>query len=268
MLAFFIRINNMSTALITGASKGIGKTIAEELARRKINLLLVARSGDLLNEIGKDLSNKYGIKVDWLSLDLADRAAARKIFEWAADKHTDLNILVNNVGYGLSGPFERYPIEEYLDLMHVNMNLTVELCSLVLPLFRNQTKSYILNIASSAAFQAVPGLNVYAASKAFIRSFSRGLRYELRKTPISVTVVCPGSTATNFASRAQVGPKALKAAKTYNTSPEKVGKMAVNAMFSRRSEVTTGFINKVLKFFVWLMPRKLSEKTAAGIYEV
>ncbi|MEP7371975.1 MAG: SDR family oxidoreductase [Chitinophagaceae bacterium] len=258
----------MSVALITGASKGIGKAIAEELAKRKIDVLLVARSGDLLKELTFSLSVTYSVNADYLVTDLTEPDAAKKIFAWCKEKNYRVNMLINNAGYGLSGNFENYPLQDHLDVMTVNMTVTVELCYLFLPSLIYQPQSYILNIASQAAFQAVPGLNVYSASKAFLRSFSRALRYELRKTNVSVTVIYPGSTDTDFARRANVGPAAQKAAKRLNMPAGKVASIAINAMFARKAETTAGIINKIGKFFVWLLPKKWSEKTAGSIYGV
>lgn len=256
----------MSYALITGASKGIGKAIAEELASRKINLLLVARSGSLLQAIAKELANRFGVHTDCLAIDLSSPAAPEQIAAWLEEKGYPVHILVNNAGYGLSGAFSSYTAKEYRDMMHVNMNVPVELTALLIPELKKHSKSYILNIGSSAAYQAVPGLTVYAASKSFIVNFSRGLQYELRNTPVSVTAVSPGGTNTDFASRAQVSSKAVKAGEKLNMSSAAVAKMAVNAMFARKTELVTGFVNQLGAFLVWLLPKKLTEKTAAGIY--
>ena len=256
----------MPYALITGASKGIGKAIAEELAARKIDILLIARSEGLLKEIATALSAKYGIKTDCLAIDLTATDASEQILAWTTKQNYDINILVNNAGYGLSGAFDNYTANEHKDMMQVNMMVPVTLSKLLIPELKKHPKSYILNIASSAAYQAVPGLTVYAASKSFLLSFSRGLKYELRKTNISVTAVSPGGTDTDFANRAKVGAKAVKAGEKLNMTPSAVAKLAVNAMFSGKTELITGLVNKVGAFFVWLLPKKLTETTAAGIY--
>lgn len=258
----------MSTALITGASKGIGKAIAEILASKKINLLLVARSEDLLKEHAAYLRSTFNVEVNYLVVDLSQTNAVDKIFDWCTNEKKEINILVNNAGYGLSGTFEKYSIEEYLEMMKVNMNVPVQLAYTFLPMLRRQTRSYILNIASTAAYQSVPGLNVYAATKAFILNFSRGLRYELRKSNISVTVISPGATDTDFPNRASIGEKATKAAEKLNMQPGAVAAIAVNAMFNRRTEVIAGFMNKLTSFFVWLLPKQIAEKIAANIYEL
>jgi short-subunit dehydrogenase len=257
----------MSYALITGASKGIGKAIAGELAIRKVNLLLIARSGDALRELAEELAGNYSVQVHWLAADLADAQAPEQIIRWIEENRYPVNILVNNAGYGLSGPFEKYGAQEYADMLRVNVQAPMELTALLLPQLKQFPKSYILNIASSAAYQAVPGLAAYSASKSFMLNFTRGLRYELRKTAVSVTAVSPGATDTGFAARASiVHEKAVKAAERFNMTPRKVAVLAVNAMYAGKAEVITGFVNKLAAFFVWLLPKSLSEKTAAGLY--
>jgi short-subunit dehydrogenase len=258
----------MQYALITGASKGIGRAIAEELASRGHHVLLVARSGSLLREVADQLAEKYKIQADCLAIDLSDTNAPLQVISWIREKGYDINILVNNAGYGLSGNFEQYSIEDHRAMMQVNMSVPLELTGMLLPDLKKQTRGYILNIASAAAYQAVPGLTAYAATKSFLLSFSRGLQYELRKTNVSVTVVSPGGTDTDFANRAKVAGKAVKAGEKLNMTPNAVAKLAVNAMFARKTEIIAGFINKLGAFFVWLLPKKLAEKTAAGLYEI
>lgn len=257
----------MSVALITGASKGIGKAITEILANKKINVLLVARSENLLQQQVSYLSSTYQIEADYLAIDLATEGASQKIIDWCTEKKYSINILVNNAGYGLSGAFEKYSLQENRDMMQVNMNTPVELCNLLIPYLSEQPKAYILNIASSAAYQAVPGMSIYAATKSFLLSFSRGLRYELRNSSISVTAVCPGATDTDFPDRAKVGEKARRAATRVNMTPEDVAGIAIKAMFDKKSEVVAGTINKASVFMAWLLPKKWVEKIAAGIYE-
>ena len=258
----------MSYALVTGASKGIGKAIAEELAQRNCNLLLVARSESLLQQMAKELSIKYSVQVNYLANDLSIIQAPDQIQNWISENNYEINILVNNAGYGLSGPFENNTTKDYSDMMQVNMNVPVTLTHLLLPRLRKQPKSYILNIVSSAAYQAVPGLTVYAASKSFMLSFSRGLQYELRNSTVSVTAVSPGGTSTDFASRANLGDKAVKAGEKLNMTPGAVARIAVDAMYARKTETITGFINKLGAALVWLLPKKLAEKTASGIYNI
>ncbi len=256
----------MKYALITGASKGIGKAMAEILAAKKTNLLLIARSSDLLETLANKLKSTYQIETDWLSVDFTEDGAATKIYQWCIDKNYSIDILINNAGYGLSGKFEGYTAKEHTDMMQVNMNVLVALCSLFLPELKNAPKGHILNIASSAAYQAVPGLSLYAASKSFVLSFSRGLQYELRHTNVRVTTICPGGTETDFANRANLNEKARKAGTKLNMTAEKVAHLALDAMFAGKTEKITGFVNQIGAALVWLLPKKLVEKTAAGIY--
>jgi short-subunit dehydrogenase len=257
----------MPYALITGASKGIGKAIAAALAARKCDLLLVARSESLLKETAADLAEKYGVQTDYLATDLAATGASDKIMDWLEAKGYEVNILINNAGYGLSGNFDAYTAEEHKAMMQVNMVVPVELTARLIPALKKHPRSYIVNIASSAAYQAVPGLTVYAASKSFLLSFSRGLQYELRKTNISVTAVSPGGTDTDFANRAQVSAKAVRAGEKLNMTPTDVARIAVNAMYGRKTEVITGLVNKLGAAFAWLLPKKLTESTAASLYK-
>lgn len=257
----------MSFALITGASKGIGKSIAENLAAKGYSLLLVARSEDLLKEVKKQIETTTKVEVRYFVIDLSSPSAAQQIFDWCTQQKISISVLVNNAGYGLSGAFESYPLEQHVNMIQVNCTTLVQLTYLFLPQLKIHPKAYILNIASSAAYQAVPYLSLYAASKSLVLSFSRALRYELRKTTISVTCICPGATDTNFNSRAKVGAKAMKTAQKVMMTPEQVGKAAVNAMFKRKAEVITGAINKVGGFLTWLLPKGVLEGGAGRLYE-
>ncbi|GAB3718846.1 SDR family NAD(P)-dependent oxidoreductase [Spirosoma lituiforme] len=257
----------MAYALITGASKGIGLAIAEELARRKFDLLLVARSESVLAQVASKLANEHGIKTDFLAIDLAQPDAARRVADWCSQKQYTIRMLVNNAGYGLSGPFEKHAMGEHTNMMAVNMTALVELTYLFLPQLRQASKAYILNIGSSAAYQAVPGLSLYAASKSFVLQFSRGLHQELKRSTVSVTCVCPGSTDTDFVNRAQIGNKGRKAAEKVNMTPAEVARQAVEATLSGKTELVTGLLNKAGKLMAWLLPKGLVEQTAGSIYD-
>jgi len=152
-------------------------------------------------------------------------------------------------------------------MMRVNMEVPVALCRLFLPRFRLLPRAWILNIASSAAYQAVPGLSVYAATKSFILSFSRGLRQELKDTPVSITCISPGATDTNFVNQANLGDKARKMADKVNMRPEKVAAIALEGLFAGKTEIIPGFINKMGAVAAWLLPKSLTESTAKKIYE-
>ena len=258
----------MPYALITGGSKGIGKALAIQLANRKFDLLLIARNEQELEKTSLEIKATFSVDVKYLPLDLSHPEAAKEILEWCKRNDITIQILVNNAGYGLAGPFEHYRLSQHLDMLQVNVLSLVSLTHLFLPELKKHAQSYILNISSSAAYQATPGLGLYAASKAFVLSFTRSLAIELTHTPVSVTCVCPGGTETDFPIRAQVGEKALKLAKKVNMQPQTVAAIAVKAMFNKRTEVVTGGINKLGVFLAWLLPKKIVEKSAANIYGI
>jgi short-subunit dehydrogenase len=257
----------MSFALITGASKGIGKAFAEELAVRKKDLLLVARSEQQLAQLKNELEQKFHIKVNYISMDLSVADASRNVFEWCQQNGYTVDTLINNAGYGLSGPFEKHPLDNHLNMMQLNMNTVVELTYLFLPMLKSQNRSHILNVASSAAYQAVPFLSVYAASKTFVLQFSRGLHQELNGTNVSVTCVSPGATDTAFVERAQIGQKGLDMAKKVNMKPADVARIGIDAMYQGKAEVITGILNKIGAAMAWLLPKGFIEKTSAKIYQ-
>ncbi|ARK13000.1 SDR family NAD(P)-dependent oxidoreductase [Fibrivirga algicola] len=257
----------MSYALITGASRGIGLAIAAELAQRKYNLLLVARSGDQLQALARQLAADYQVKVDFLAVDLSNPAAPQQVVDWCKGNNYEVGVLVNNAGYGLSGQFEQYSLSDNLAMMQVNMTSLVQLTQLLLPELRRQTRGYVLNIASSTAYQALPGMSLYAATKVFVLNFSRGLHHELAGTSVSVTCISPGATDTGFNDRAQINAKAREAAKKITMTPEAVARQSVAAMLAGKAEVITGGINKLGAFAAWLLPKGIVEKTAYKIYK-
>lgn len=259
----------MNYALITGASKGIGKAIAINLAQRGHAVLLVARSEHLLMKLSDEINQRYNVLTAYLAIDLSDSLAPQQIVDWCISNNYSINMLINNAGYGLNGLLEEYPLEAHTEMMQVNMNSLLALTYLFLPHLKKLPKAYIGNIASGAAYQAVPGLNTYAATKAFVLSFSRGLAYELRHSSVSVSCVCPGATDTDFANRAHVtNPKAIKMAEKFNMSPSSVAQIAVEGLLAGKVEIVPGFINKMAKLLANLLPDRLLEKSAADIYGI
>jgi short-subunit dehydrogenase len=257
----------MPYALITGASKGIGKNIAEGLAARGYDLLLVARSENGLSDLARQLEASHQIKVHTLAVDLSDLNSAKKVVDWVSSLSIRISILVNNAGFGLGGSLESAQPDDLHSLMQVNMLTPVALTRLFIGQLKQENPSYILNIASTAAYQSVPYLNVYAASKAFLLSFSRGLRHELRASSVSVTCICPGPTDTHFVDRAGLGEKPRKMASRFNMKPQDVAEQSIRAMFNKKAEVVPGVINKLNRFFAWLLPKSVLESSAGSIYE-
>ncbi len=255
-------------ALVTGASQGIGRALAGQLALRGHNLILVARNEQALAQASHEITTTYPeVKAIPFVLDLSEAQAPQQLFDWCTANGYTVDILVNNAGYGLSGPFEQHALAEHENMMALNMQTVVRLCYRFLPMLKQQPRSYILNVASTAAYQATPFLGLYSATKSFVLLFSRALHRELKGSAVSVTCVCPGATDTAFVDRAQVGDKARKLARKVHMTPAKVARMAVAGMFARKPEVVTGAINKLGVFIAWLLPKSTVENSAAKIYQ-
>ncbi|MBS1490785.1 MAG: SDR family oxidoreductase [Bacteroidetes bacterium] len=256
----------MPYALITGASGGIGLAMAHELAQRKIDLLLVARSSEKLFQIQKELTERYGVRIEYLSIDLSLAGSAYAVLDWTIKNNFSVYILINNAGYGTWGEVAETPLEKLTNMMQLNMLTLVELCHIFLPQLKKQPQSYILNVASTASYQAVPTLSVYAASKSFVVLFTRGLKRELKSTPVSVTCVSPGATSTNFISRAGLDSMKERAEK-FSMRADAVARIAIRGMFGKKTEVITGFANWLSVQLTYLLPKFIPEKIAESLYK-
>ena len=254
-----------SYALITGASKGIGKAMAAQLSAEGYNLLLIARSENELQQLSEELTVRDKIKIHYLSADLSDHLSPKIVADWCRDLHAEVSILVNNAGYGLWGDFADLALAEQLNMLQVNLNSVVELTYHLMPLLKKQERAYILNVSSTAAYQALPTLALYAASKAFIISFSRAIRYELKDTSVSVTVLSPGPTATGFAHRAGLDGLADLADK-FNMQPRHVARIGLKGMFNRKAEIIPGFLNKLSVYGAKHLYKTWIERISAGLY--
>lgn len=255
----------MKHAIVTGASKGLGKSFAHLLASQGYDLLLVARSEKLLSEETEAIKKQYGVKVNALSVDLSDSNSTTSVITWCSQHQFKPSVLVNNAGYACWGYFDKIELQQHVQMMQVNMNALVSLTHGLLPLLKEARQGFILNVASTAAFQAVPSMALYAASKAFVRSFSRGLRYELRNSNISVTCLCPGPIATNFIQ--QAGMEAMQeTAKKFEMSAEVVAKKGIRALFNRKSECIPGVVNFLTVKASGILPDALLEKIAGDLY--
>jgi short-subunit dehydrogenase len=255
----------MPYALITGASKGIGKAFAESLAKRKTDLLLVARTESLLLQLANDLRKNFGVRVQVLSLDLSQPGAPQKILKWVEENNFDVTILINNAGYGLWGNFIDMDLQEQNEMLAVNISAMVNLTYLLIPKLRTQEKAYILNVCSTTAYQAVPTFALYAAAKAFVLSFTRGLRHELKKTSISVSCVSPGPTKTNFVERARMFHM-QKLSDKMSMRPEQVAETGIKGMLKKKAEIVPGFTNQLGVTLARFAPKALVEKVTGGLY--
>lgn len=259
---------NRPLALVTGASKGIGQSLAQELARHGYDLFLVARNPEELAQVSLSLSARFSVHAEWMAVDLSVTEQQKQIIEHVKSRFSErLRILVNNAGYGLWGWFHELDVDEQMRMMHVNVHAPLVLTHALLPILARNGPSHILNISSSTAYQALPTMTVYAASKSFLVQFSRGLRQECRRLrwPVTVTCVSPGSTRTHFIERAKMEPL-RQMADRFGMDPEQVARIAIQAMFRGKAEVVPGTLNKVGTTLARYLPKGLVENAAANIY--
>jgi hypothetical protein len=256
-------------ALVTGGSSGIGKAMCIELAKKKFNLIIVGRNEKRLADLEADLKKNYAVDVIILKKDLADKNQTQEVIDYCIDKKIPLQILINNAGYGLWGVFHEMSLEEQNEMLFVNVNSLLMLTHQLLPLLKQQQQAYILNTSSATAFQPVPYLTVYAASKAFVDSFSKGLNLELKKYApnISVTSLLPGGTDTGFIDRGGFNDKIKKLADKVNMTAESVAQIGLKAMFAKKAEIIPGAMNWWSAKAVGFTPASLINKITTGIYE-
>lgn len=227
--------------VITGASSGIGKEMAIDLARRKVNLVLSARRVELLEELAQEL-RQQGVTVDVLALDLLKPGAAQTLLAFCQNG-ADIDGLINNAGAGPYRDFLSAPIESHQQVIQLNLVSLTELCHVFGVHMRLHGKqSFILNVASTASYLAVPKFAVYASSKFYVRVFSQILRHELQGTNVSVTCLCPGGTATEFLEK---NNQQLKGSFSPLMSAEEVAQLGVAGALQGRAIVIPGFFNKL-----------------------
>lgn len=246
----------MSTALITGASGGIGKAFAQELAARKTNLVLVARSTEKLNQLAKELQEQYKIQVEVIVKDLTEANATDAVFYAIKDKGLTIDLLINNAGFGDYGDFAEGDGERQIKMIQLNILALVDLTHKFLPLMRQRRAGSIINVSSITGFQPMPYISVYAASKAFIVSFSQALWAENRDYGVRILVACPGPTETSFFTEAKF-PKSLAGAKNKISTPEQVVDDALKALEKGDCTVVSGGLgNKLIANLHRFLPRE------------
>jgi short-subunit dehydrogenase len=229
-------------AVVTGASSGIGEAIARDLAHRKTDLILVARSGDKLKALSDELSKTHGIKASVIVADLAAPGAVARVVDQTKGIGR-IDVLVNNAGFATFGPFAENNPDEEVEEIRLNVEVLTDLTKRLLPDIL-AAKGKILNVSSTAAFQPGPKMAVYYATKAYVLSFSEALWYELRPQGVTVTCLCPGPTRTGFQSRAgQEGLRLLDVGVVM--SADAVARAAVDGLFRGKRLVVPGFLNLI-----------------------
>ena len=235
-------------ALITGASSGIGRELAKLFAADNFNLVLVARNETRLNQLAAELRARHGIEVKVIAKDLSAASAPQELFDEL--RAAPVSILVNNAGIGWHGAFAQTELQQSLAIMHLNMDALVKLTRLFVPPMLARRAGKILNVASIAAFQPGPGVNVYYASKAFVHSFSYALACELEGSGVSVTTLCPGTTHTEFFARGNFRP--VRAAFTMDARTVAVA--GYRGLMNGKRVVIPGVTNKIASALAKRLP--------------
>ncbi|TSC57600.1 MAG: short-chain dehydrogenase/reductase SDR [Candidatus Peregrinibacteria bacterium Greene0416_62] len=243
----------MKTALITGASGGLGEEFAKLFAQDSYDLVLVARNQERLQAVAKELQSKYNVAAHIIAIDLSVPNAATMLFKELQKRNIQVHTLVNNAGFGAYGLFHETSYEHEKQLLQVNITALTDLTKLLLPQMVQRKSGAILNIASTAAFQPGPLMAVYYASKAYVMNFSLALSEELKGTGISVTCLCPGPTKTGFEKNAHMGTSRLFQKRVMDAAT--VARIGYHALKTGRPLVVAGRLNAFGAFMTRFVPR-------------
>jgi short-subunit dehydrogenase len=251
-------------ALVTGASAGIGTALAEELARGGTNLVLTARRRERLEELAQKLVAAHKIQTKIFVADLAEADAPQKIFQFTKEQGIEVELLINNAGFGAYGEFRTVETRRLLEMVQVNCSAVVHLTRLYLPEMVARRRGDVLILASTASFQSVPYISTYAATKAFDLLFAEGLAEEMKPYGIRVCALCPGSTESEFADVA--GQTHIAATRANRETAEKVARTGLRALASGKSYVISGLGNYLGVLGQRLVPRRFVARIAARMF--
>lgn len=244
-------------ALVSGGSKGIGYAIAEAMARRKYDLVLIGRHEESLIIAKNKLETEYSVHVETLACDVSEEKAVDQIGEWCAKKNIRLKMLCNVAGLGGAKDYLSLPLDKLRYMVRVNIEAQMALCLQLLPILEKNAPSFILNVASSAAFAPIPIKNLYSATKSAVLFFSYSLRYQLQNKNISVSCLCPGPVFTKQEIIKETIEKMGWFGKLMEVSPERVGEIAVRKTLNKRLLIIPGIVAKITMAFLRLLPRRL-----------
>jgi short-subunit dehydrogenase len=253
---------NGKTALVTGASSGIGEAFARELASKGCNLVITARSVDKLSKLQAELIALYSIKVHVIPVDLVDPGSAQQLYNECRKRGLQVDILVNNAGFGKWTRFLEGSLDSYEEMIQLNMTSIVRLSYLFLPEILKSGNGGIINIASTGSFQPCPYIALYCATKAFVLSFSEALYGEYDKKGVTVTAICPGNTQTNFFSIADAKTKGMSF-----DPPSKVARDGLNAFLANKNYKVIGFANYLSSLSARFFPRRMMINIAGKMFQ-
>ena len=254
--------NKYPYALIAGGSKGIGYAIAEALAKRKFNLILIARHLDALESAKEKLESSYGVHVEVLVYDLAWESSAEDISTWCIDRDIPLKMLCNVAGLGGDDDYLSLPLDSLRYMVNLNIESAMALSLMLLPLLEKNAPAYIMNVSSMAGFAPIPEKNLYSATKSAVMFFSYALRYQLKSRDISVSCLAPGPVFTKPSIKKETKKELGWFGMQMAVSPKKVGEIAVRKTLKKRMLIVPGTLAKISSSFVRILPRRL----AASIY--
>jgi short-subunit dehydrogenase len=256
------RLDTVDTALITGASGGIGEAFARRLAALGKDLILVARSEEKLRALAAGLSADHGVSAHVIAADLATPSAAEPLFAETERSGLQVDLLINNAGFGKGGEFTEIPFKVQADMVRLNANTLMELTHLYLPAMRQRRRGGVINVGSTASFQPVPYMAVYGATKAFVLSFSEALAEEVAAEGVTVMALCPGATATSFQQVAGVWEDRTDSMVT----ADDLVTAGLHAFERRRPSCVHGFQNRLAAFLATrLLPRRMVARFAARV---
>jgi len=258
-----LKTKTMKTVLITGASSGIGKETAYVYAENNYNLILSARRKENLEAIKKEIEEKHQVKVAIFDLDLSETNSAEQLYSQVKAANLKVDVLINNAGFGINGKFKDININREENMLILNIVTLTKLTKLFIQdMVKNQT-GHIINISSTAAFQAVPNFAAYAATKSYVLHFSEAIAYELKDDNVKVIVVCPGATKSEFADTAKVDQKHFSKAPTSRDLAEYI----YSSMIKGKVTAIHGFKNKMLAFSGRTVPRKVTTAIAGKMFK-
>ena len=254
------------TALVTGASMGIGLELARQFASHGHDVVLVARHRETLEAVAARLETESGISAHVIVADLSERNAPQSLFDEVRSAQLQIDFLVNNAGFGLGGEFSSTDLDRELDIIQVNMAALTHVTKLFLPQMIERRNGRIMQLASIAAFQPGPMMAVYYASKAYVLSFSQALSEELRDSGVTVTALCPGPTATNFAATARVS-NSMVFAKTGVASASDVASYGYSAMMRGKRIAIPSMRDRVMVQIQRIAPRAMVTRIVRKLQE-
>ena len=255
-----------STALVTGASSGIGEQIARELAGRGHGLTLVARREERLRALAKELAEEHGVRAESIAADLADPAARDGIEAKLGELGLTVEVLVNNAGFGGFGSFAEQEREREIRMVRLNVEALVDLGARFLPGMVERGQGAVINIASTASFQPLPDNATYAATKAFVLSHGEAVHEELRGTGVTLTTVCPGPVRTEFAEVAGIGGAEERTPGFVWITPEDVADAAVGGAESGSRVVVPGLLNRATSIAGQHAPHSIALRLTRSIW--